>query len=47
MGDLDTIKKGVDKHFKNIPEIPILYEIQKKLHFAELPLSLEEYYQCE
>ena len=46
VGALGMIKKGSDKHINKIPGSPSQYEIQK-LHFAELLISLLDYYQYE
>ena len=40
------IKKGRDKHIIKIPDSSDLYKCTK-LHFAELRISLAEYYQCD
>ena len=56
VGALDMIKKGTDKHINKIPDSLNIDEIEKtkkqktknkKKHFAELLISLEEYYQCD
>ena len=39
VGALGIIKKGIDKHINKVPGNLRLYEIQKKLHFAELFIS--------
>ena len=39
VGSLGIIKKGKDKEIDKIPSSPGLYEIQKKLHFAEHLIS--------
>ena len=38
---------GTDRLINKIPGNPSLYEIQKKMHFAELLIAREEYYQRE
>ena len=40
VGALSVIKKGTDKHTNNVPHSPGRYEIQNKMHFAELLISL-------
>ena len=44
VGALGIIKKGTDKYINKIAGSPKQYEIQKKLLFAELLVSLGEYY---
>ena len=43
MGALGMTKKGTNKHINSISVTSSLYEIQKKLHFAEPVISLEAY----
>ena len=43
---LGMIKEGIHKHTNKMPENPSLYEIQKKIYFAVLLISLGDYYQC-
>ena len=44
--NLDMIQKETDKHINKIPSSLSLYEIHK-LHFAELLISLGDYYQYD
>ena len=48
VGTLGMIKKGKDKHINKITDCSRQYEIQKKMHFAELlesTINMTEKYQ--
>ena len=48
VGALGMIKEETDKHINRISGSLSLYEKQKqKLHFAELLISLGDYYWCD
>ena len=47
VGALSMIKKGTDEQIVKITGCPSKYEILKNMHFAELLISIGEYYQCE
>ena len=47
VGARGMIKKGTNEHFGKIPGRPSQQKIQKKVYFAELLITSEEYYQFD
>ena len=47
VGALGMIKKGAEMHINKLPDSRGPHEIIFKMHFAELLISLKEYYRCD